>query len=291
MNRRDFISYCCLCILSILSVKKVFNDFTVKNASMLNYVEVQIADHCNLNCKYCSHFSPIADTHFYDLKQYEKDVKRLSKITNKMLKRFRIMGGEPLLNSNIIKYFEISRRYFPYTDIRLVTNCVLLPKMSDDFWRSLNKNNISIEPSIYDVEIDWKKILEKATEFDIYLMLYKPLTKYFLNINLDLSASQRNFFKCRQKCFDFECYNLVDGKLYICPVVAYIKYFNKYFNQNVEISKGDYVELDKIKNMQDLTNWIEEPKPFCKYCKDRIPMKWELGKTVRSITEWVTENK
>ena len=93
MNRRDFISYCCLCILSILSVKKVFNDFTVKNASMLNYVEVQIADHCNLNCKYCSHFSPIADTHFYDLKQYEKEHQCGCKLTN-------VIKNNAVINAN-----------------------------------------------------------------------------------------------------------------------------------------------------------------------------------------------
>lgn len=45
------------------------------------FVEVNLADHCNLNCQCCDHFSPVASEKFYEFNQYSKDIKRLSYLT------------------------------------------------------------------------------------------------------------------------------------------------------------------------------------------------------------------
>ena len=39
------------------------------------YLEVNLADHCNLNCQCCDHFSPIASETFLDFDQYVCDIK------------------------------------------------------------------------------------------------------------------------------------------------------------------------------------------------------------------------
>lgn len=50
--------------------------------AMLDY-EVQLVEHCNLNCKYCAHFCPVAPESFLDVNEYEKDCKRLSELFDK----------------------------------------------------------------------------------------------------------------------------------------------------------------------------------------------------------------
>ena len=38
-------------------------------------VEIQIVDHCNLNCNCCNHFSPLADKWFMELESFETQIK------------------------------------------------------------------------------------------------------------------------------------------------------------------------------------------------------------------------
>ena len=50
---------------------------------MINYIETHLVDHCNLNCKGCSHFSPLVGKPFYkDYNEFKKEIEQLSKITN-----------------------------------------------------------------------------------------------------------------------------------------------------------------------------------------------------------------
>ncbi|MCH5322196.1 MAG: hypothetical protein J1E31_01265 [Helicobacter sp.] len=46
----------------------------------LSFVEIHLAEHCNLNCFSCSHFSQLADEEYTDLASFEKDMKQLALI-------------------------------------------------------------------------------------------------------------------------------------------------------------------------------------------------------------------
>ena len=63
--------------------------------------EYHLADHCNLNCKGCDHFSPIAETKLTEFTQFKKDINRMSELFEKKAKSIHILGGEPLLNPEI----------------------------------------------------------------------------------------------------------------------------------------------------------------------------------------------
>lgn len=111
--------------------------------------------------------------------------------------------------------------------------------------------------------------------------------KYFENINLDLKGSQKNLKRC-QKCLRSKFYQLYEGKLYICPLIPYVKYFNKKFNQKIEVLPQDYISLDDIHNMNDIKKYEQSEKPFCRYCRNAISMKWECS-SVHSIDEWTSD--
>lgn len=44
------------------------------------YFDVNVTEHCNLNCKYCGSFAPIADKEFLDIQEYRNDITRLAEI-------------------------------------------------------------------------------------------------------------------------------------------------------------------------------------------------------------------
>ena len=61
--------------------------------------ELHIADHCNLKCKGCIHFSPLAEEKFLDTDIFQRDCQRIAELTdNNRLGKIRLMGGEPLLH-------------------------------------------------------------------------------------------------------------------------------------------------------------------------------------------------
>ena len=64
----------------------------------MKYIETHIVDHCNLNCRGCSHFSPLAKPYFKSLDEYKREFERLAEITNHYIQQIRIMGGEPFLH-------------------------------------------------------------------------------------------------------------------------------------------------------------------------------------------------
>jgi molybdenum cofactor biosynthesis enzyme MoaA len=95
---------------------------------------VYAAQHCNLNCKCCTAFSPIAEEHFLDIETYKNDMENLSKLTSQKLASFYVTGGEPLLHPHITEIFDIAREYFPETPISFMTNGLLLLKIPEMFW-------------------------------------------------------------------------------------------------------------------------------------------------------------
>ena len=114
----------------------------------LKRLEFHVVDHCNLNCNGCLHFSNISEKNFLDINLLKDRLQRLSQIFGK-IDLLRILGGEPLLHPHIINIIEMTRNYFPFSKIDLVTNGLLLNKMSDDFFNVCYKNKIVISISNY----------------------------------------------------------------------------------------------------------------------------------------------
>ena len=85
-------------------------------------------DHCNLNCKCCNHFSPIATPFFLKLEDFEKDMARIAVLTEGNIGRIWLIGGEPLLHPDIVAFLYSARKFFPDTHITLDTNGTLLLK-------------------------------------------------------------------------------------------------------------------------------------------------------------------
>ena len=109
-----------------------FNDIFIEVDSskpVLNYVECHISYHCNLKCKGCSHFSNIAEPEFPNFEQFQNDMQRLGELFRN-IEKIRLLGGEPLLNPELPKYIECCRKIFPLCDMRVVTNGLLIPTVS-----------------------------------------------------------------------------------------------------------------------------------------------------------------
>jgi hypothetical protein len=87
------------------------------------------------------------------------------------------------------------------------------------------------------------------------------------------------------------CNNYRNGKIYLCPHIAYIEYFNKYFNKNIKLDESDYIDLNNIESFNELLKGLNSLKSnFCyQYCNyyDKIhPINGIWNKTKKDINEF-----
>ena len=253
---------------------------------------IHLVDHCNLNCKSCSHFSCLARPGDYilDPKDFEIQMYRLSKLTKRKIKILELYGGEPLLHPNVPAIMKIARRYFPKSYIRIITNGLLLNRQTEDFWKAAHKNKIVIAPTKYPIPIDWISIEQTAAKYKVQISYFGGTNFYQKTLYhkpMDLNGTQipaYSYINCRHT----GCITLYQGKLYHCPICAYIKYFNREFKQNLKTSPVDYIDIfDKDITSDDIFKFCTQPIPFCKYCISNATTyghPWE--QTKKDIKEW-----
>ena len=263
----------------------------VQQQPRLSYFVLNILDHCNLNCKGCDHFSPIAEKRFMSLQDIKNDLKQMSLLTEGLVTRIGIMGGEPLLHPNLSEILQATRKAFPKTLLQLVSNGILLLRQTDDFWNICRENNIVVVVTKYPLKLDYIRMEElaknKGVEFSFYGDSGHVIkTSYKMPMDIDGRQDAKRSF--------WDCYHanmlplVMDGRLYPCTVLPNIVHFNKKFGTNMDIEKGDYLDIYGVKNSGELLSFLSTPKPFCRFCKTTersFGHTWERSK--RDTSEWV----
>ena len=258
------------------------------------FFEFHVVEHCNLNCKGCSHFSCLADEEYLDKNVFERDCQRLS-VLSKEISQITINGGEPLLHPEIISFFDIARKYFSKkTVLRLTTNGILLPKQTDEFWKACANYDVHIDISNYPVNVENDKIAVFVKKYGVNIAYNynvkstdDPKEKLMYKIPMDLDGRQ-NIVDSYSKCPHPGCITLRNGKIYRCCTIAHIKFFNKHFGSNLQITEGDWIDIFKVNTIDEIHKFLSGPFPFCRYCKPlekRNDVKWAVTK--RAIEEWV----
>ena len=253
--------------------------------------EVSLVDHCNLNCRSCHAFAPLADEAYYDVQKLEKEFKRISELANGKIEFVRLLGGEPLLHPDLLEILDITGKYFEKKRIELITNAILLDKQSPDFWESCRKNNVKICITKYPINLPFEKIEKTGKKHGVEVRYFnlssnngvKKMTKP--TINPDGGDPTENFGLCP---ISNACTALDNGKIYHCSTISRIKYFNKYFNLDLNVCEEDYIDIYNVNSLDEILDFLCKPVPFCKYCDIK---KWEYGHdwtvSKRNISEWI----
>ena len=246
------------------------------------YLETHLCDHCNLNCKSCTHFCPlVTEPTFTDLEQYTRDIQTLSK--KLAIHTIRLLGGEPLLHPQVNDFIRVTREAYPHSRIFIVTNGLLLLKMPNDFWETLRRYRIRIYWSKYPPLKDKFSEIEQRIK-DTHIPYQGGDASVFSNFSAfgsDESTDLKGAFKA---CFHNSCVNLYRGKLYTCPA-CYVFRANEYFHADHEVPEGWDIYKYSGKELQSFLN---KPIPFCRYCYHMVHPKsfpWEISK--RKAEEWM----
>jgi MoaA/NifB/PqqE/SkfB family radical SAM enzyme len=275
------------CYIFLVKIKAVLKKMIRPNA--LDSLDICVAEHCNLGCYSCNHFSQLAEPEFADLEKTEQDLKRLAELSCGNIPLIYLAGGEPLLNPALPEFMRIARQYFPQSRVQIITNGLLLLAQKDIFWESVNKYNIVMTPTKYP-DVNWEKIEKRAREFGYkfdYFDFSGNTEKTSRKFCLDLKGSQDAKKSFRRCCLAACTVAVQNGRIATCSFVFNIRHFNKYFNRQIPVTELDSINIYKAGNMQEIVDFVNRPIPLCRYCKsmgEEIVGAWR--KTENKISEW-----
>ena len=208
------------------------------SAKYLSDLEFHIADHCNMNCKACGHHSSLVTKPvFPDIKKFTCDFEQFHKFIDDIT-IIRIMGGEPLLNPEVNEYIKLTRRLYPLADLQVVTNAILLLKMPEEFFDTLQSNNVSLDISLYPPMLSKAaSIVQFLQEKQIRFHMSQPIKKFqsMFSITKNNQALD-SFLNCGY------CATIYGGKTAVCTAPFTIKYFNRYFGKNFSENEGSFFQ-------------------------------------------------
>lgn len=256
----------------------------VRIKPQLRYLEFHLTDHCNLNCKGCGHFTPLAGKTFADLNDYIRDLKQLQKLFS-TIKTIVLMGGEPLLHPQIEAFLFETRSIFPNSSIKIYTNGILLPKMSESFWNACRACSIDIDITLYPpVKPKEADLIRLVEEKGLKVSTHSITLFFAFYNNKGDTCAKTAYAKCHKRWYNPMLRN---GKIYVCHKPATLKYFNKKFNLKIPID--GFVNIhDPLLNGWDVIEKLDIAPSACRYCTlglDTIPA-FPWAPSNRVLQDW-----
>ena len=102
-------------------------------------IYIEITNHCNLNCSFCSNVEK--EKKFMTISQFEEILKKIKDNTNYI---YLHVKGEPLLHQNLKEFLELANKY--NLQVNLTTNGTLFSNVVDKIkdCKALHKINFSL---------------------------------------------------------------------------------------------------------------------------------------------------
>lgn len=261
------------------------NIFWVKDVSkpLLENLETNVVDYCNLNCKGCSHFSNLYNKG--DMVSFENYCRDLAQIaTNVNVYRLNLLGGEVFLNNRLLEYLDYAKKIMPNTEIWIITNGLLLPKQQKEFWEYCAKNNIGIDISEYKPTSKIiNQIISILEKYNIKYNIRDNKGDFGKNIDL-LGRSNPN--EAMLHCREHACHFFRKGKIYKCPFEALGNKFFEYFKQDIRMVGGTDIHNDQLDWDRLVYELENEPVKACVYCGEEVRYEWEISNNP-AIEEWI----
>jgi len=266
----------------------------------LDYSEFYITNVCNLSCTGCNRFNNYNFKGYQRWKDLESTYQEWSKLVN--IRHCAVLGGEPLLNADVIDWCRGILELWPETYLRLITNGYRIEHRQDLYNLNLEyRDRFSVwvgvhnENHVDDVSSrvkQWQQgpvvdTLYDEDPYNVYRIL-KDVNGISTRIeynwwfhqgsvidqmgvkrlhNSDREAAHSN---CNMK----NCHHWIDGKLYKCGVVALLPEFDK--QHQLTLSNSD---RELMQSYQPLTVYSDNKEHFfadlgnsipqCKFCPER----------------------
>ena len=254
-------------------------------------LDIHLVDECNLNCRGCSHFSPLAVPGQYrlTLEDFEIEIKRIQKIFGDHYEdMIYLIGGEPLLHEKVAEFPYIFRKYLKSTRLFLFTNGILLKQQNPTFWESCRKNGIRILITKYPVSLDYDALEALMTENEVeYEIIPCKIGRYTTLDFENQDNGEASFINC--SAVRESCSTLKNGKIYPCVVAPHFHLFKDYFDIKIENKDGISI-YENYTREEMLYKIANERLQLCRYCDFNQVEEWDWNISKKECQEWCSND-
>lgn len=250
-------------------------------------LEFVVTDTCNLNCKGCTHYSPLAPKEYADFDLMVANMERLAAICQDRVESVYLIGGETLLYPRLVEAMEAMRGIFPRQKCYIFTNGIALSRMSDEFWAAAVKGDYIIAITRYPIKVDYDALIAMCRDKGVKVEVFgdRSLDNSFFKFALDPEKKQNRRIS-HFKCFNRGCMSIIGERLYPCSISGCVSHLNKACGTDFRHEEGDFLVIDRITSFKEIEKLRNKPVPFCGYCIQ--PAKTVVyGPSKRDKFEWV----
>ena len=254
-------------------------------------LEVHVAYGCNLNCRSCAHCSPLEPEDFINIDKCVNHLQILAK--HLRIKILRLLGGEPLLNENIVSILEMVKQARIADKIYIATNGLFLKRMPNKFFELIDGLEISIykyseyfqKEMINFIRHKFKNTHKQAFFYKFYYFR-EP---FFTSENQERSLVQQIYDTCVYSKL-WQCFNYHQGHFFKCPQAFSLEKnifgYENYKENGIKITDNNQLG-EKLLAYINSTN----PLSACKYCCGAAGLKIEIEQVKReSWKEYIKHN-
>ncbi|HEY2117089.1 MAG TPA: hypothetical protein VGJ51_18465 [Candidatus Angelobacter sp.] len=227
-------------------------------------LEINVAHHCNLTCRGCSHLSPVLPKSYCDKTELGESLRLLAQYY--VADHVRLLGGEPLLHPDLAGVLETVRQSGISERIRVVSNGILLGRAGESFWSAIDELHVSIYPGHEPTtaQQDAWTTLARKHNVSLKLLYFEYFRESYSELGTgDKILVQRIYNTC-QVVNQWRCHTLEQGSFYKCPQSIFIARMLGFADPRV-----DGIHLASTENLgESLLRYLESPEPLqsCRNC-------------------------
>jgi organic radical activating enzyme len=235
--------------------------YRLKGGRILNRTcEVNIAEHCNLRCRSCTHLSPVLPKHFVDPGTLSADLTTLARSYH--VNVVKILGGEPLLHPNLPDVLMAARESQVAEKLEIWTNGLLLPRMEPRAWEAVDSIRISLYPgrSLKQHQLD--RCIDLAHRYNVPIRYkrYQAFQESFSEQGTDDPSLVKRIYATCNEAHRWRCHTVANGWFFKCPQSYFIP---KGMSLGQDATYRNGIKIDDSPEFRDrLLSYLTSPEPL-----------------------------
>ncbi len=259
-----------------------------KTIPFIHFLEFEVTHHCNLKCKGCTHFSPLSEVKFGNLDEFVRDLARVHELIDH-IGEIRLLGGEPLLNQELYRFVEETRRIYPNATISVVTNGIKLAGIDDRLKAAMRQTKAQFSVTLYPpVKTFVKNVADKLTEEGIPCIYGHDAISFSSQLRLEGDSDCE---KTEFMCMEAECHTIEGGKISKCSIGMKLPVLINHYALNIDFPKSVMDLYDENLTAESLFEFLSAPAALCAYCGKGRSYPWEKAGVNPPLEDWIGDGR
>jgi len=203
------------------------------------------------------------------LEQFIADLSRLAQVYR--VRRFRFVGGEPLLHKKIVDFVRAVRKSGLADVIEVVSNGVLLDRAPDELFQEIDSLSVSWypDPNFGDGILDRANV--KCQQFGTRFRVHRINRFRRMQVSQAITDEKlvEDIYRSCQIAHTWNCQTFYDGNFYLCSRPLYTKGYRRRIGRGTEdLKRIDGIPLHEPNLRSRILEELNRPRALasCKYC-------------------------